>query len=370
MKMPCVSIDLDKIEHNSRTLVELCGRHGIAVSGVTKACCGNPQVAMAMLGGGVRSIADSRLENIERLRAAGVDASFLLLRLPPLSQVDKVVELADMSLNSELPVLRALSAAATRRGKQHDVMLMVDLGDLREGIWPDDVIPFAKAAVELTGIRIVGVGANLACLSGVRPNEHNMKRLVEVADLLEHTLELRLNWISGINSSGLEMIASGRMPQRVNHARLGEAILLGRETLQRKAWPNTFQDAFVLHAEVLELKMKPSLPIGERGEDAYGKRPSFEDRGEIRRALVNVGREDVDIEGIRPLDRRCEILGASSGYLALEVGAEGDDIQVGDGLSFSLSYSALVAAMTSEYVKKHPLRSGAPIEEGLSRDTR
>ena len=352
MNSPWLSIDLDKIEHNSRTLVELCTQHGIAVTGVTKASCGNPEVAKAMLRGGVCSIADSRLENIHRLRAAGIDTPYLLLRLPPLSATDTVVASVDLSLNSELSVLQGLSAAAGRRGVAHDVIIMVDLGDLREGLLPDDLMPFMQKATRLAGIRIVGIGANLICFSGVVPDVDNMNRLAGLADAVEQNFELRLKWISGVNSSGLELIASGRMPTRVNHARIGEAILLGRETVHRSPWPDTYQDAFVLHAEVLELANKPSLPVGTRSQEAFGKRPQFEDRGVIKRALLNVGREDVDVAGITPVDARFRILGASSDYLAIDVSTAGDDIHVGDQLAFSLNYSALLAAMTSEYINK------------------
>ena len=353
MTGPWLRIDPGKIEHNSRTLVELCARHGIAVTGVTKATCGNPEVAKAMLRGGVCSIADSRLQNIHRLKSAGIDTRFMLLRLPPLSGTESVVESVDISLNSELSVLQGLSAAAGKRGVQHEVIIMIDLGDLREGILPDDLMPFVQQATRLTGIRIAGIGANLSCFSGVIPDEHNMNRLAGLGDALEQNTGLKLKWISGANSSGLELIASGRMPTRINHARIGEAILLGRETVHRGPWPGTFQDAFVLHAEVLELRNKPSLPIGTRSEDAFGKHPQFEDRGVISRALLNIGREDIDVEGVTPVDARFGILGASSDYLAVDVSAAGNDIHVGDQLAFSLNYSALVAAMTSEYVKKY-----------------
>lgn len=361
MHCPCLSIDLDKIEHNSRTLVGLCRQHGITVTGVTKAVCGHPQVAEAMSRGGVASLGDSRLENIHRLRDAGITAPCLLLRLPSLSGVDAVVASVDTSLNSELPVLQALSAAAVRRGSRHDVVLMVDLGDLREGVWPDDLMAFVQQAVALAGIRIAGLGANLACFSGVVPDARNMNRLVALAEEMEQRFDLVLTWISGANSSGLELIASGAMPKRVNHARIGEAILLGRETLERRPWPDTHQDAFVLQAEVLELKRKPSLPVGERAEDAFGSRPVFEDRGEIDRALLNVGREDIDVAGLTPLDPRVTILGASSGYLVADASAAGGAIRVGDRLAFSLNYGALVRAMTSEYVRKQPSRSGVPV---------
>lgn len=356
MKTPYLTIDLDKIKHNARTIVDLCNERGIAVTGVTKGVCGHPEVASAMLCGGVASIADSRLKNIQRLRNAGLDTALMLLRVPPLSVVEEVVESVDLSLNSELAVLESLSVAAIRSGKVHDVILMVDFGDLREGIWSDDVIPFVREAIRLEGIRIKGIGTNLACFGGVVPSEDNMNQLVELANEIEYRFTIPFEWISGINSSGLELIASGKMPQQINHARIGEAILLGRETIHRKPWSGTFQDAFVLYAEVLELKRKPSIPVGERSEDAFGMLTDFEDRGTILRALINVGREDIDINGITPLDSRIDILGGSSGYLVLDVSAMEDTIAVGDELSFTLNYSALLTAMTSEYVTKYTLK--------------
>ena len=362
MTAPYLVIDIDKIEHNTRTIVALCNQYGIEVTGVTKVTCGHPQVAKAMLRGGVSAIADSRMENIQRLIKSGVDAKLMLLRLPALSSVDEVVESVTVSLNSELAVLEALSAAAQQRGKVHDVVLMVDLGDLREGIWPDDLIPVIREAIRLPGIHIKGLGTNLACYAGVMPDKNNMNRLVELANEVEQGFNLPLALISAVNSSGLDLIASGSMPERVNHARIGEAILLGRETTHRKPWPDTYQDAFVLHAEVLELKTKPSVPLGDRSEDAFGTRPEFEQRGEIVRALLNVGREDVVVEGLTPQDQRVVILGASSGYLIVDVTAVTDSIRVGDTLSFLLNYAALLAAMTSAYVKKHACLGGVRVE--------
>jgi predicted amino acid racemase len=355
---PYLTIDLDKIEHNTCTIVGLCREYGIHVTGVTKATCGHPDVARAMLRGGVISIADSRLENIQRLKTAGVDAIFMLLRVPALSAVEEVIPLVDVSLNSELSTLEALSDAAGRQGKIHDVILMVDLGDLREGLWQDDLIPFVQQVIKLRGIRIAGLGTNLACFGGVMPSEHNMKQLVSYASKIENGFGLELEWLSAINSSALELSAAGKMPEKINHARIGEAILLGRETIHRKPWPGTFQNAFVLNAEIIELKKKPSVPVGERGEDAFGHLPDFEDHGERLRALLNIGHEDVDIAGITPVDPRITILGASSGYLVVDVTDAESDIHLGDELAFSMNYSALLAAMTSGYVYKQAIKSG------------
>jgi predicted amino acid racemase len=356
MTHPQVTIDVDKIEHNARAVVELCREHGIAVVGVTKCTCGHPEVAKAMLRGGVSMIGESQLDNIRRLRNAGIQAPLMLLRLPSPAEADDVMALADVSLHSELSVLAALSQSARRRSRVHDVIIMVDLGDLREGLWPRDVIPFTREALNFPGIRVAGLGTNLACFGGVVPGEENMHQLIELADETERTFGLRLRWISGANSSGLNVIASGRMPARVNQARIGEAILLGRETTRRRPWPGTFQDAFALHAEILELKRKPSKPIGERSEDAFGHLIAFENHGDIERALVNIGREEVSVEGITPRDPRLRVLGASSSYLVVDLTHAAGQFRVGDVLTFSLNYGALLTAMTSEYVKKRPVR--------------
>ena len=363
MSAPYVSIDLDKVEHNARVIVDLCGDHGIEVTGVTKGVRGHPDIASAMLRGGVSSIADSRIDSLRRLGAAGIETSMMLLSLPSLSSADEVVASADVSLNSELSVLEALSAAAAKRGATHDVLLMVDLGDLREGLVPEELDSFVAEAKGLEHLRIVGLGTNLACFSGLAPSRENMARLAALADAIETSHGLSLRWVSGINSSGLELIASGGVPARINHARIGEAILLGRETVRHSPWPDTYQDAFVLYAEVVELKEKPSFVPGERGEDAFGKRPEALDRGPMQRALLNIGREDVLVEGLTPLMPELRILGGSSGYLVVDVTPAPASVCVGDELSFTMSYGALLATMTSGYVEKRVLGVSPVIAE-------
>lgn len=352
MTHPHLTIDLGKIEHNARTIVELCRAHGIEVAGVTKATCGDADVARAMLRGGVTMIGESHIENVQRLKDAGITSPFMLLTVPPLSEVDAVVETVDVSLNSEIVVLEALSQAALDQGRVHEVVVMVDLGDLREGVLPKHIDGFMCQACKLPGIRIKGLGANLTCFGGVVPTTENMVALAGYAREIEATHGLQLEWISGGNSSALRLIASGDMPTQINHARIGEAILLGCETTHRKPWPETHQDAFLLRAEVVEAKEKPSLPLGERAEDAFGHIPDFQDLGDIDRAILNIGREDVEIGGLTPLDQRLRVIGGSSGYVIVDITKAEGGIKVGDEIAFSLNYAALVAAMTSPYIEK------------------
>ena len=360
MGRPYLAIDLDKVEQNARAIVDQCREHGIAVTGVTKGSCGSPPVARAMLRGGVDSLGESRMENVRRLRADGIDAPIMMLRLPPLSAVDEVVSAVELSLNSELAVLTGLAVAARRIRRRHPVIVMVDLGDLREGVWPDDLIPFVREVMTLDGIELVGLGANLTCYAGVVPTEQNMIRLVGHVEAVEQTFGIHLRWVSGGSSSALPLMVAGQLPTRINHLRIGEAILLGRETLHREPWPGTRQDAFLLHGEVIECKTKPSVPIGERTEDAFGARPSFPERGPVERALVNLGREDVELPGLAPLDPKLRVLGASSDYLVVDVTGATNETRVGDELVFSLGYGGLLAAMDSEYVEKRYRPAGGP----------
>ncbi|MFT5701660.1 MAG: arginase [Desulforhopalus sp.] len=352
MTEPCINLNLEKIEHNARTVTTFCRQYGITVTGVSKVACGNPDVAKAMLRGGVVSIGESRMRNIYRLKANGVNSPFILLRTPPLSDTNAIVTSVDISLNSELSVLAALSESALRKGLVHKVILMLDLGDLREGILPADLFAVTRDIIELEGVKVVGLGTNLSCYGGVVPSVENMGMLAYYADELEHRFNLQLSFISGGNSSSLELLAEGKMPKRINHLRLGESILLGRETVNRQPVPGTYQDAFLLNAEIIELKKKPSLPIGKTGQDAFGNTPVFEDKGDMVRAILNIGREDIDVDGITPIDSRLSILGGSSDHLLVDVTGASGEIALGDRIEFLTNYSALLAAMTSNYVEK------------------
>ena len=355
MSGPVITIDLKKIEDNTRVIVDFCGEHDIDVIGVSKVTCGMPSVAKAMIAGGVKGIGESRIENINRLRASGINHPVTLLRIPPLSGVDEIVNSVDISLNSELSVIKELSKAADKRGKIHNIILMLDLGDLREGIWPDDLIKIATETFQLPGVKLAGLGTNLTCYGGVLPSSKNMQMLIDYAQRIEDSLDIKLDIISGGNSSSLDLVKQGKMPKGINQLRIGEAIMLGRETAYGKTWPGTSGDAFTLKAELIEIKTKPSIPIGETGMDAFGGKPVFEDKGEMVRGILNIGREDVDVEGLTPLDSDLSIIGASSDHLLLNITETKEKPLLGDRIGFTLNYGALLAGMTSAYVLKKPI---------------
>ena len=349
MTAPRLEIDLDKIRHNACTLVERLGKRGISVTGVTKATLGSTDIAGTLLGAGVHALGDSRIENIEAMRRACGPASMTLIRSPMLSQARRVVTYADVSFNTELDVIRELSSAARAGNRMHGIVLMVELGDLREGIMPDELENTVRETLRLPNVILKGIGTNLACRSGVSPDARNMAELSVLADSIEATFGLTLDIVSGGNSANLRWALSDSPIGRINDLRLGESILLGREPLYRQPIEGLFTDAFTLTAEVIESKVKPSQPWGEIAQTAFGEESPATNRGHISQTILAIGRQDTDPSGLVP-PAGIEILGASSDHLITDSGS--DLIPVGTELVFELNYSALVRTMTSPFVTK------------------
>ncbi|KLU61951.1 alanine racemase [Peptococcaceae bacterium CEB3] len=351
MSLPEIVIDLEKITNNVRNVRALTDPLGLEVVGVTKGVLGDLRIAGAFLAGGITTFGDSRWENLQRLRQAFPDVSLMLLRIPGLSQIESVIQWSDISLNSDMEVLRALSEEALRLSKRHKVILMVDLGDLREGVWPRDLAEFTKKASTLPGIRIVGLGVNFACYGGLIPTVEKLNTLVELAGVMEEILGYSLTVISGGNSANLGLVLNRTIPRRINELRLGEAILLGTESIKRQLLPGAVADAFVLRAEIIECYEKPTLPQGEIGQDAFGEVPEFSDEGWRQRGILALGRQDVPVEGLILRDRRLKIFGASSDHLIVDL-TQAPEFAVGSIVEFNLRYPGLLGAMTSPYVRK------------------
>ena len=346
--MPRIEITLSKIQHNARILCELYGKQGISLMGVSKAVLGEPLVAEAMIRGGVKFIADSRLENIQRMKNARISARFVLLRTAP-SQAASVVEDVDISLNTEIATLEKLNYYASWQNKIHQIILMVEMGDLREGILPQDLFPFIKQALRLPHLKIIGLGCNLACYGGIKPDNKKMQQLSALTDAVEQKFDLNLSITSGGNSANYEWYKSTKQVGRINNLRIGESILLGCGTVNRQAIPQLHTDAFKLIAEVIESKVKPSLPFGEIGRDAFGNIPVFKNCGTHQRAIIALGKQDTLISGLS-CDRDLEILGSSSDHTVID--SQNSDLKVGVGVNFNLDYGSLLSAMTSPFIKK------------------
>ncbi len=356
---PRVIVDIEKLRHNLRHIRAMVAPYGVQVAIVTKVFCAAAPIVAMLRQEQVECLADSRLANLSAIGPGPQPR--LLLRVAMPSEVEGVVEHSEISLQSEKATIALLGEAARRAGKRHGVVLMIDMGDLREGIFfrdRDRIADTARTVLALPSLELLGVGVNLTCYGAIIPDERNLGGLVEIAEWLRSELHVELPLISGGNSSSLGLVSVGRAPRGINNLRIGEAFALGNDTAKCQLIPELYGDAFTLCAELVEVQRKPSKPIGQSGANAFGEAVHYDDRGEQLRGILALGRQDVNAESLRPLDKRVEILGASSDHLLVNL-SQAPEYEVGQELRFGLDYGNLLRVFTSAYVAKEYLSEGA-----------
>ena len=347
---PQLEFDLALLRSNADAVISRCSGMGIRVCGVVKGVDGLPEAARVLRAAGAEELGTSRLEQVAKCRAAGVPGPWLLIRIPGLTELPDVVALCETSLQSEWPTLLALEEECLRQNKTHRVIVMTDLGDLREGFWDKKELVDVCERVErdLPHVQLAGIGVNLTCYGSTKPTPEKMNELVGLARQVEQRIGRKLEIVSGGATSSFTLVHWGTMPAEVNHLRIGEAILLGKDL--QVDWgirdmDYLRMDALTLRAEVVEVKDKPTYPIGEFAIDAFGRKPVYEDRGIRRRAILALGRADVgELESLIPREPGLTVIGGSSDHCIVDVEDCPRRLQVGDIVEFSLCYSHMLYA--------------------------
>lgn len=347
---PQLEFDLALLRSNADAVISRCRGMGIRVCGVVKGVDGMPEAARVLRAAGAEELGTSRLEQVAKCRAAGVPGPWLLIRIPGLTELPDVVALCETSLQSEWPTLLALEEECLRQNKTHRVIVMTDLGDLREGFWDKKELVDVCERVErdLPHVQLAGIGVNLTCYGSTKPTPEKMNELVGLARQVEQRIGRKLEIVSGGATSSFTLVHWGTMPAGVNHLRIGEAILLGKDL--QVDWgirdmDYLRMDALTLRAEVVEVKDKPTYPIGEFAIDAFGRKPVYEDRGIRRRAILALGRADVgELESLIPREPGLTVIGGSSDHCIVDVEDCPRRLQVGDIVEFSLCYSHMLYA--------------------------
>ena len=347
---PQLEFDLSLLRSNADAVISRCRGMGIRVCGVVKGVDGLPEAARVLRAAGAAELGTSRLEQVAKCRAAGVPGPWLLIRIPGLTELPDVVALCETSLQSEWPTLLALEEECLRQNKTHRVIVMTDLGDLREGFWDKKELVDVCERVEreLPHVHLAGIGVNLTCYGSTKPTPEKMNELVGLARQVEQRIGRKLEIVSGGATSSFTLVHWGTMPAGVNHLRIGEAILLGKDL--QVDWgirdmDYLRMDALTLRAEVVEVKDKPTYPIGEFAIDAFGRKPVYEDRGIRRRAILALGRADVgELESLIPREPGLTVIGGSSDHCIVDVEDCPRRLQVGDIVEFSLCYSHMLYA--------------------------
>ena len=321
-RYPRLVIDLGRIRANAERVLDACGP-AVEVMGVTKGVGGSVEVAGAFVAAGVRSLGDARLRNLERLRGADLGVPLWLLRSPGPSEVDATIALSDGSLNVDPRVLRLLHERSRRESKRHRVLLMVDLETGREGIAPDDVAAICAEAASLEGLELAGLGLYFDFKSEPDVQLGKLETLIDLA----RSCGVPVGLLSGGSSNVLHgSVLAGRLPDGINHLRVGTAPLLGISTSYGprviEGWD---RNTFLLEAEVIEAKRR---------------RPE---------ALLSLGHFEAPAEYLYPVDPGLVVARASSDHTLVDFGRAASPLETGDVVTFRLGYYAMNRLMLSPY---------------------
>lgn len=355
-RYPQLEIDLSALRSNAQHIVRRCHDRHIRVCGVVKGADGLPEVARALRQCGADELGTSRLEQVEKCRAAGIGGPWLLIRIPGLTELPDVVRLCETSLQSERVTLDALEEECVLQGKTHRVIVMADLGDLREGFWDKDEMVDVCVHVEreLPHVVLAGIGVNLTCYGSTKPTPEKMQELLAIADRIERRIGRKLEIVSGGATSSFTLVHWGTMPEGINHLRIGEGILVAKDL--QVDWgihdmDYLRMDCMTLRAQIVEVKDKPTHPVGPIMVDCFCSRPTYEDRGIRRRAIAGIGRADVgDVMMLRPRTPGMTVVGGSSDHCILDVEDCDPCPQVGDIVDFDVIYLTMLYASAREDV--------------------
>lgn len=361
-KYPVLEVNVKKITSNAKVITKLCNNSGIRVAGIIKGFGGIVAGARALVKGGCDQIGSSRIEQLKALKNKGFKTPLLLVRIPMMCEIEDVVKYSDMCLVSEKETLIMLNREAEKQNKKYGVVLMYDLGDLREGVFSRSELINLSRLVEydLSSLVLEGIGTNLSCYGSVAPTNKNLTELSEAADDIEKILNRKLNIVSGGGTTTLPLLVRGGVPEKINHLRIGEGIINTQDL--PLYWDTDIEgldkDTFVLKAQIIEVNEKPTHPVGELMVNAFGEYAHYEDRGIRKRAIIALGNQDVgDSSKIVPKDKNIIVLGASSDHTILDIHECMSEYKLGDIVEFNILYQSMLFTTLSKYINKKIIKN-------------
>ncbi|MFU8842505.1 MAG: alanine racemase [Bacteroidales bacterium] len=353
--MAYIELNQSKLEHNFRFLQDLFTKNNIQWGIVSKLLCGNKPFIKVLLDLGVKEIHDSRISNLKVIKSIDPDVQTVYIKPPPRRSIRNLVKYADVSLNTDFNTIRLISEEAGKQGKHHKIIIMIEMGDLREGVMGEHLIDFYSSVFKLPHIEVIGLGTNLNCLNGIMPSHDKMIQLSLYKQLIEAKFNKIIPWISGGSSVTIPMIWEKMIPRDINHFRIGETLFFGNNLITGKPIRGMKQDVFKFFAEVIELMEKPKVPIGQIGVNVAGESPEINqsDYGKRSyRAILDVGLLDIDIKNLKPKRRSFEFSGASSDMIVLDIGSSSGKLKTGDLVEFSVDYMGALRILSSDYIDK------------------
>lgn len=353
--MAFLELHVPSLEHNYRYLQQRLARYGKQWGVVTKMLCGHPAFLAEILKLRPQMVFDSRLSNLAAIKKIDPEVRTAYIKPVPKRSIRKLLTCADISFNTEIETITAIDEMAGTLGIRHEVVIMIEMGDLREGVLRDELVDFYSRVFALENIDVLGIGTNLNCMNGIMPSNDKLIQLSLYQQLLEARFDHRIPWVTAGTSVTLPLLAKQQVPVGVNHFRVGETLFFGKNLMTNKTFSDMRNDVFRFRAEVIEIQEKPMVAEGLQGQNVAGETPVFDvdDMGKTSyRAILDVGLLDIDPAHLQPVRQDYAIIGASSDMLVMDAGERGDRIQVGDLIAFKVDYMGALSLMNSRYVDK------------------
>lgn len=353
--MAYIELYRDKLKQNYQFLDKMFKKSGIEWAVVSKLLCGTELYLKEVIDLGVKEICDSRISNLKAIKRINPKVETVYIKPPAKRSIANVVKYADASFNTELKTIKWISEEAVKQQKMHKIIIMIELGDLREGVMGDDLMDFYESVFLLPNIKVTGIGANLNCLHGVMPSTDKLIQLSLYKQLIEAKFNRKIPWVTGGTSVVIPLIFKHQIPDGINHFRVGETLFFGLDLFSSEVIPGMQGDVFRLFAEIIEITEKPVVPIGEMEQNPSGETFEFDesDYGKSTiRAIIDIGLLDVSEEFLIPDDPEITIGGASSDMLIVDLGKSKGKYNIGDVISFRLKYMGALRLFSSDYIEK------------------
>lgn len=355
-------VNTDKILRNIRKLDSFLTEHDKQWSLIAKVLCGNKDALDIILNDpkikSLHSIGDSRISNLAAVKEVRPDITTMYIKPPAVPLVPEVIEVADISVATSKETLDALEAECRKQNKIHRVVIMIELGELREGVLRENLVDFYEHIFNLEYVEVIGIGTNLGCMYGIEPTYDKMIQLSLYKELLEAKFHKNMELISGGSSITLPLVESGRLPKNINHFRIGEAVFFGTSPLDEKQFMDLETDIFVYNGNVIELEEKERVPDGvlTGGHVGHtGGSDSSDTEEKLKKLILDFGILDVDIDDLKPKDKRLNFVGTTSDmtvYELLKKKKEKEVYTVGSKVEFEASYMGIAKLMNSNYIEK------------------
>ncbi|WP_299822137.1 alanine/ornithine racemase family PLP-dependent enzyme [uncultured Pontibacter sp.] len=357
--MAVLKLYKQKLQHNYNHLDKVFKQHEIDWGIVTKLLCGNEMFLKEVLELGVQEVHDSRVTNLKVIKNMAPQVQTVYIKPAPKLSIPDIIQFADVSFQTEFEIIKLLSDEAVNQGKLHKIIIMIEMGDLREGVMGDDLINFYEKVFQLPGISVIGLGANFNCLHGVMPTRDKLIQLSLYKQIIEAKFNRKIPWVSGGTSVTIPLLFNHQMPQGINHFRIGEALFFGLNLFTGETFEGMHDDVFELYTEIIELTEKPMVPSGIMAENPSGE--SFEIDESLygkssHRAILDVGLLDINPKFLIPKDESLSVIGASSDMLVVELGENEHNYKVGDVLRFGLRYMGALSILNSRYIAKEVVK--------------